>query len=88
VLLAARALFARWRDRLGFAATSFVPPLWTAAAVLAVCAVGPLDSPLWALARSVAVALACLPIVWLFGRGLGVRALLDTVRGRLGRGNG
>jgi O-antigen/teichoic acid export membrane protein len=82
VALAARALFARMRDRLAFVATSFVPPLWAAAVVFAVSAVGPPGSPLWALGRTGAVAVACVPVVWGFGRGLGARALLDAWRGR------
>jgi O-antigen/teichoic acid export membrane protein len=86
VALASRALFARMRDRLGFVWASFVPPLWAAGVALAVCATGPQGSPLWALGRTAVVLLACLPVAWWFGRGLGARSLLDAWRNRFSGG--
>ena len=72
VALAAPRLCATGGERLRFAATSFVPPLWAGGLAIASCAVGGPDSTAAAALRSVVVVAACAPVVWWLGRGVGI----------------
>jgi O-antigen/teichoic acid export membrane protein len=78
VVLAARGLFATVRQRLGFALASFVPALWAGALALAACAAAGAGSGGASLLLSCVVVVAYLPVLWWFGRGVGL--------GRLARG--
>ncbi|HYM81460.1 MAG TPA: oligosaccharide flippase family protein [Candidatus Limnocylindria bacterium] len=75
VALAAPRLFAGASGRVGFAVQSFVPALWAGGLALAACAVGPAESVAAALARTAAVGLGYVPVLWWFGRGVGLRRL-------------
>jgi O-antigen/teichoic acid export membrane protein len=76
VLLAAPGLCAGAGDRLGLVATSFVPAAWAGAVTLAACAwIGGSESVGVAALRTAAALLAYLPVLWGFGRGVGLRAL-------------
>jgi hypothetical protein len=78
VVLAARGLYATVPQRLGFALASFVPVLWAGALALAACASVGAGSGAAPLLLSCAVVVAYLPVLWWFGRGVGL--------GRLARG--
>ena len=78
VVLAARGLYATVPQRLGFALASFVPALWAGALALAVCASVGAGSGGAPVLLSCAVVVAYLPVLWWFGRGVGL--------GRLARG--
>jgi O-antigen/teichoic acid export membrane protein len=75
VVLSTRELFAPGAGRRRFLAASFVPALWASALALTACRIGPAESWLAALARSAAVAVGYLPILWWFGRGVGLKRL-------------
>ncbi|TMQ73958.1 MAG: hypothetical protein E6K81_02040 [Candidatus Eisenbacteria bacterium] len=77
VLLAAPVLCASLGERLGFVAASFVPAGWAGGLALAACAFGANESPLTATLRSAAVAVAYLPALWGFGRGAGLKRLVQ-----------
>src|SRR5439155_736245 len=77
VLLAAPVLCASLGERLGFLAASFVPAGWAGGLALAACAFGANESPLTATLRSAAVAVAYLPALWGFGRGAGLKRLVQ-----------
>lgn len=75
-MLAARDLRPGPGGRLAFAVSSFLPAVWAAMAAFIACRVGPAESLLAAGARTFAVLLACTPVLWWLGRGLGLRALV------------
>ena len=75
VALALPGLCPRPGDRLRLVASSFLPAAWAGALALLACALGAPDSAGAALVRSGAVALAYLPVLWWFGRGVGLRGL-------------
>jgi O-antigen/teichoic acid export membrane protein len=84
VALAAPGLCASLAERARFVAASFVPALWAGGAALAACAVGGPESPGGALLRSLAVTVAYLPVLWWFGRGVGLRRLVhEWLAGRV-----
>jgi hypothetical protein len=76
VAIAARELFTRAAERRRFLVASFVPALWASALALAACRIGPGASWPWALARSVVVTAAYLPVLWWFGRGTGLKRVV------------
>jgi O-antigen/teichoic acid export membrane protein len=78
VSLAARDLHPEPRGWLGFAVSSFVPPVWLGGVALAACELGPARSIPATLVRSAAVALAAVPLLWWLGRGVGLRTLVRT----------
>jgi O-antigen/teichoic acid export membrane protein len=75
VALAARELFAHGAERRRFLLASFVPALWASALALVACRIGPEASWPAALARSVAVTAGYVPVLWWFGRGVGLKRL-------------
>lgn len=75
VALAAPGLCAGLAERVRFAAASFVPAWWAGALALAACSVGAQESAAVAALRSAAVAVAYLPALWWFGRGVGLLRL-------------
>jgi O-antigen/teichoic acid export membrane protein len=74
VLLAAPELCASLGQRLAFLATSFVPALWAGGAAWVACGIGD-DSLAAAVLRSLAVLIACAPMVAWLGRGAGLKRL-------------
>jgi hypothetical protein len=78
--LAAPGLCADLAGRAWFVAASFVPGLWAGGLALAACAVGTPESPGAAVLRSLAVVAAYLPVMWWFGRGVGLRRLAHEWR--------
>ena len=72
VALAAPRLCASTRDRVSFAASSFIPPLWAGGLTIASCAVGAPDDAAVAALRSAVVVAGCAPVLWWFGRGAGL----------------
>jgi O-antigen/teichoic acid export membrane protein len=72
VSLAARELFETNPERWWFAAASFVPALGAGGLALILGTVGPATSPGAALARTAVLALGYVPILWWFGRGVGI----------------
>jgi O-antigen/teichoic acid export membrane protein len=84
VALAAPGLCVDWAERLRFAAASFVPALWAGALAIAACSIGAQESPMVAALRSAAVAVAYLPVLWWFGRGVGLlRLAREWLAGRV-----
>ena len=75
VILAANGLCATVPERLGFALASFAPALWAGASALAACAVPGSGSGGTPLLLSCAVVAAYLPVLWWFGRGVGLGRL-------------
>ena len=78
VVLAAHGLCASVPERLGFALSSFAPALWAGASGLAACAVSGAGSGWTPLLLSGAVVVAYLPVLWWFGRGVGLGRLART----------
>jgi O-antigen/teichoic acid export membrane protein len=75
VALAAPGLCTGSAERLRFVAASFVPALSAAGLAFAACAIGAAESPAVAALRSAAIVIAYLPVMWWFGRGVGLRRL-------------
>jgi hypothetical protein len=75
VALAARELFDAGSTRTAFVLASAVPALWGGALALAASGIGDSESIGATLLRSAAVTLGYLPVLWWFGRGLGLRRL-------------
>jgi hypothetical protein len=75
VLMAAPRLCKGMRDRFGFVAASFVPGLWAGGLAIIACGIGDSESPAQALVRSLAVLAACVPVLWWFARGAGLRRM-------------
>ncbi len=75
VVLAAPGLCDTAPERLRLAATSFVPPVWAGGLAIASCAVGAPESVVDAALRSVAVVVGYAPVLWWFGRGVGLGRL-------------
>ncbi len=75
VALAAPGLCVSTGERLGLAIASFLPAVWAGGLALAACALGGSESAGTAALRSAAVVVAYLPVLWWFGRGVGLRAL-------------
>lgn len=72
-------------DRFRLLTISFVPALLAGGAAIAACAVGAGESAGLAAARSAAVLLALLPVLWWLGRGAGLRGLArEWLAGRAG----
>ncbi len=76
VILAARDLEHDAGARVTFAVASFLPAAWAGAAAFGVCATGPRESVGAAVARTLVVIALYAPVLWWFGRSLGLRALM------------
>jgi O-antigen/teichoic acid export membrane protein len=75
VALTSRALFDAPRERLRFVAASLVPALWAGGLVMLHDRLAPGDALGTAAAGTLAVAVLYLPVLWAFGRGIGLRQL-------------
>jgi O-antigen/teichoic acid export membrane protein len=76
VALAAPHMCASRSEWTAFMAASFLPAAWAGASALAACAIGGPETMAAALLRSLAVVAAYLPILWVWGRGVGLRHLV------------
>jgi O-antigen/teichoic acid export membrane protein len=75
VALAAPGLFVGLADRIGFVIASFVPALWAGGLAIAACSIAGAGSPGTAALLSCALVIAYLPVLWWFGRGVGLGSL-------------
>jgi len=70
--------------RAALLAASVVPALWAGGAALGACAVGGAESTSIAVLRSAAVVIAYVPVLWWFGRGVGLfRIAREWLAGRV-----